>query len=304
VRRVWDEVLTVLRRRSQRAAALAREAIVRDVHGDEIVLVFQHLAHANMFSSWADLLIEAVHEVLGGVWTVRAELGGDQNPRGGATGQPSLLGPSAGEESPRTEPAGPPVKTGDWPAPAQLGGWQDIGPDAAAQQSAAARADRTPPRSNRASDRGAEPGRQAARGPAEPPAGRAPAAKRGATKERPAGGTKASRTKADTTDTTDTTGTTGAAGRARQVAQPTGAGPVGGPEWEEPTPDEPPFDPDHDAAPGPQLGRRLEGFDPGDEPLDDAVDPAIARQSSHEQAARLLSEQLGAEPYEDPRARG
>jgi DNA polymerase-3 subunit gamma/tau len=51
--------------------------------------------------------------------------------------------------------------------------------------------------------------------------------------------------------------------------------------------DEPPWDRVQPPA--------YEGFGPGDEPLDDAVDPAKARQSSEEQAIKLLSEQLGAE---------
>jgi DNA polymerase-3 subunit gamma/tau len=42
-----------------------------------------------------------------------------------------------------------------------------------------------------------------------------------------------------------------------------------------------------------------EGFDPGDEPLDDAVDPAQARESSEDQAVRLIKEQLGAERIGD-----
>jgi hypothetical protein len=43
------------RRRSQKAWAVVREAMVRDVHGDEIVLVFQHLVTC-MFVAQAELL--------------------------------------------------------------------------------------------------------------------------------------------------------------------------------------------------------------------------------------------------------
>ena len=46
---------------------------------------------------------------------------------------------------------------------------------------------------------------------------------------------------------------------------------------------EPPFAPEFD------------GFDPGDEPLDDVVDEKTARQSSEAQALQLLQEKLGAE---------
>jgi DNA polymerase-3 subunit gamma/tau len=121
VRRVWDEVLTVVRRRSQRSWAVVREAMVRDVHGDEIVLVFQHLVHMNMFGAQADQLAEAVREVLGGSWRVRAELGGDEAIRGTQpAGRPVAPAPPA--STPASAPP-PPGGDGDdgWPTTAPLG---------------------------------------------------------------------------------------------------------------------------------------------------------------------------------------
>jgi DNA polymerase-3 subunit gamma/tau len=41
--------------------------------------------------------------------------------------------------------------------------------------------------------------------------------------------------------------------------------------------------------------RVYEGFDPGDEPLDDVIDEKTARQSSEQQAMQLLQEAFGAE---------
>ena len=113
VRRVWDEVLTVVRRRSQRSWAVVREAMVRDVHGDEIVLVFQHLVHMNMFGAQADLLAEAVREVFGGSWRVRAELGGDEAPRSTA---------------PTARPASTPAPAVAAPAPDGEDGWPTTAP--------------------------------------------------------------------------------------------------------------------------------------------------------------------------------
>ena len=78
-----------VRRRSPRAWAVVREATVRDVQGDEIVLVFQHAVHANMFGAQAELLVEALREVLGGTWRVRAELGGDERTSGRTTAAPA-----------------------------------------------------------------------------------------------------------------------------------------------------------------------------------------------------------------------
>jgi DNA polymerase-3 subunit gamma/tau len=46
-----------------------------------------------------------------------------------------------------------------------------------------------------------------------------------------------------------------------------------------------------------------DGFDPGDEPLDDVVDEQTARQSSEQQALQLLQEKLGAEKIAEVDAR-
>ena len=58
--------------------------------------------------------------------------------------------------------------------------------------------------------------------------------------------------------------------------------------------EEPPYDPDYD---GPVRGAPVayEGFDPGDEPLDDVLDEKAARQSSEQQAMQLLQDAFGAE---------
>jgi DNA polymerase-3 subunit gamma/tau len=80
--------------------------------------------------------------------------------------------------------------------------------------------------------------------------------------------------------------------QAKQAAKPAPRG-QRRPGSDAPPPDEPPFDPDYDRPPA--SGPAYEGFDPGDEPLDDAVSPAEAVRSSEEQAIKLLTEQLGAE---------
>jgi DNA polymerase-3 subunit gamma/tau len=162
VRRVWDEVLTVVRRRSQRSWAVVREAVVRDVHGDEIVLVFQHLVHMNMFGAQADLLAEAVREVFGGSWRLRAELGGDE----AARSAPASSRPSATSGTPTvgTPSAGAPASAGKdgedgWPTTAPLGSGPAQPPPPAlapakkarpaARQGGAGRTDGTPPARNR-----------------------------------------------------------------------------------------------------------------------------------------------------------
>jgi DNA polymerase III subunit gamma/tau len=58
--------------------------------------------------------------------------------------------------------------------------------------------------------------------------------------------------------------------------------------------EEPPYDPDYD-GPVRAAAPAYEGFDPGDEPLDDVLDENTARQSSEQQAMQLLQDAFGAE---------
>src|SRR5690606_39270396 len=58
-------------------------------------------------------------------------------------------------------------------------------------------------------------------------------------------------------------------------------------------PAEPPYAPEYDAPVRPVTAH--EGFDPGDEPLDEVLDETTARQTSEQQALRLLQQALGAE---------
>ncbi|WP_328381143.1 DNA polymerase III subunit gamma and tau [Micromonospora zamorensis] len=97
-----------------------------------------------------------------------------------------------------------------------------------------------------------------------------------------------------------------AAAAGRGARTPAAARPVADAEWA----GEPPYDPDFD---GPTRGGRpggaapatpvYEGFDPGDEPLDEVIDEKTARESSEEQAVRLLRETFGAEKINEVDAR-
>jgi DNA polymerase-3 subunit gamma/tau len=104
----------------------------------------------------------------------------------------------------------------------------------------------------------------------------------------------------------------GLAGRQATAARPTGPAAAaaghgnGGPPGRAAGPganqaggwgdEEPPYDPDYDK---PVRDPQYPGFDPGDEPVED--DGAAVRESSEEQALRLLAEALGAEKIEDGR---
>ncbi|WIM96291.1 DNA polymerase III subunit gamma and tau [Actinoplanes oblitus] len=58
---------------------------------------------------------------------------------------------------------------------------------------------------------------------------------------------------------------------------------------------EAPYDPEYDGPPPSGGNPGYEGFDPGDEPLDEVIDEKTARQSSEEQAFQLLRDAFGAE---------
>jgi DNA polymerase-3 subunit gamma/tau len=278
VRRVWDEVLSVVRGHSQRAWAVVREATVRDVDGDTLVLVFRHLFHANALSAAPEVLTDAVAQVLGGRWQVRCEIaGGDRTPARPASSQPATPAES--------------VQADDWPAPAVPG--RDLEPEAARTGTAG----RSPeaPASGSARSRAARPDRAktagaAASGPGGGTGGPGASAVPGGggrtgggrTGAAGRGAAKGAASQASGAPTGGAVASTGATARSAG----TGAAFVGG------EADEPPFDPDYDS---PVRDPKYPGFDPGDEPLDEEVDPSTPRQSSEEQALRLLAEALGAE---------
>ncbi|MBB2945640.1 DNA polymerase-3 subunit gamma/tau [Actinoplanes lutulentus] len=95
-------------------------------------------------------------------------------------------------------------------------------------------------------------------------------------------------------------------GRAGSAAAKPGAGAAaaGGSAWSDGSPtEEAPYDPEYDGPPragavsgaAPRGGATIEGFDPGDEPLDDVLDEKTARQSGEELAMQLLRDAFGAE---------
>ena len=66
--------------------------------------------------------------------------------------------------------------------------------------------------------------------------------------------------------------------------------------WSDGSPtEEAPYDPEFDGASTKAATSDYEGFDPGDEPLDVVIDEKTARESSEQQALRLLLEAFGAE---------
>jgi len=314
VRRSWDQILAMVGNRSKRAAAVVREATVREVDGDVLVLTFRHSVHATMLSASPDLLLEAVYETLGVRWQIRCETAG-------AASGPARA--SAARSGPVSPAAGPPA---NGPATA--------GPPAATRSAAASAARAAASGGGAAGRPGASRpgGRQPAGGgddsdwpePARPGGGNAPPVNDGPSGSGSSGGSprqdaNGARPGGGGASTGPGPGHRSAptqqSGPARQngpasrsVGRPataTAGRPApsaGGGVWADgSSAEEPPYDPDYDgpvrsgAAAGSPRGPVYEGFDPGDEPLDEVVDEQTARQSSEEQAMQLLRQALGAE---------
>jgi DNA polymerase III subunit gamma/tau len=143
VRRAWEEIVRMVGNGSKKAAAFAREAMVREIDGQALVLVFKHKIHADGVSNDPAPLTEAVHQVFGGVWTIRCEVSGEQRPlsapaqRPPTTSLPSPAPPAPAKSAPSKQPAAKPAATKptaarksaakptgaeDWPETAKLGG--------------------------------------------------------------------------------------------------------------------------------------------------------------------------------------
>ena len=90
-----------------------------------------------------------------------------------------------------------------------------------------------------------------------------------------------------------------AGGRNAAPARPgngPGNGTGGGSAWADGTPtEEAPYDREYDGPPPAGGAPGLEGFHPGDEPLDDVIDEKTARQSGEAMAMQLLRDAFGAE---------
>lgn len=320
VRRRWSEVVGLVGRKSKKAAAWAREATVHEVDGQTLVLAFRYPFHAQALANEPDLLIESLHEELGERWQIRCEVAGERvggpaaGPRASSPARPAAAparpepaaapaapprpsasggaadgaarrsaGPAEEQEWPepaRPGGAAPPAPAGaaeEWPATARPGGpgVAAPAPSAAASAGPAARPAVATAGGGRASGAGAAPAAAVASRPSAPsgtPASSAIAAARAAA----AGGGRSQRSSAP----------------SRRIAEPDWAG-------------EPPYDPDYDGAPRGGTASEVvhEGFDPGDEPLDEVIDERTARQSSEEQAVRLLREAFGAERIDEVESR-
>ncbi|MEV7984769.1 DNA polymerase III subunit gamma and tau [Micromonospora sp. NPDC085948] len=142
VRRVWPDVVGKVNRTNKRIAALMRDAVVRELDGDMLVLTVKSTVLAKMMADHAAVLTDALYEELGGRWQIRCEVAGE---RGGV----SLSGPQRAQSAAPTRPAAPAPAANPTAAPNAPSGNAVAGPPnappAAPNPSAAANLPGGPP---------------------------------------------------------------------------------------------------------------------------------------------------------------
>ncbi|PYC71263.1 DNA polymerase III subunit gamma and tau [Micromonospora arborensis] len=104
VRRVWPDVVGKVNRTNKRIAALMRDAVVRELDGDMLVLTVKSTVLAKMMADHAAVLTDALYEELGGRWQIRCEVAGE---RGGVSLSGPQRSPSAAPARPASAPDGP-----------------------------------------------------------------------------------------------------------------------------------------------------------------------------------------------------
>ncbi|SCG51802.1 DNA polymerase III subunit gamma and tau [Micromonospora inositola] len=120
VRRVWPEVVGKVNRTNKRIAALMRDAVVRELDGDTLVLTVKSTVLAKMMSDHAPVLTDALYEELGGRWQIRCEVAGE---RGGVS-----LGGGSRSAAPARPAAPPPAAPTPPGGPAGSGPANGVGP--------------------------------------------------------------------------------------------------------------------------------------------------------------------------------
>nr|WP_030502118.1 DNA polymerase III subunit gamma and tau [Micromonospora purpureochromogenes] len=219
VRRVWPEVVGKVNRSNKRIAALMRDAVVRDLDGDTLVLTVKSTVLAKMMADHAAVLTDALYEEFGGRWQIRCEvagergaasLGGPSRPSGAA--RQSEAAPDRAPARPASDPTGPASgrpdsgAAGTAPARSDSGSAADFSHSTTPDVSRPGSADAGPGRP----DSGAA-GRPASAGPGDSP-GQPVSGSAGATGNRVVGGQGAS---------SQATGTQGAGSQATAGTQGT-----------------------------------------------------------------------------------
>jgi DNA polymerase-3 subunit gamma/tau len=109
LRRLWPEVLDVVKQSSRRTRALLDNAQITDVDGERVIIAAPSaLARMIAEDSNTGLLRAALTQVLGGSWQISIEPGGAERSPSGTTAPagPAAPSPSSkpGKPEPSTEP--------------------------------------------------------------------------------------------------------------------------------------------------------------------------------------------------------
>ncbi|MFC0002580.1 DNA polymerase III subunit gamma and tau [Micromonospora siamensis] len=106
VRRAWPDIVAKVNRIKKPAAALMRDAVVRDVDGDTLVLTVKSPVLAQMMGNQTSVLAEALYEEFGVRWQIRCEVAGERG--GSALGAPARSSaPARPADRPPAAPAQP-----------------------------------------------------------------------------------------------------------------------------------------------------------------------------------------------------
>ena len=110
VRQVWPEVLAEVKKQPRGVVlrAMAADATVRELEGETVVLTVPSPRHAQGITQGAQLIVNALYEVLGGQWQVRCEVAGaaGATPYGNAPGGGRASGRNQAAPSQRPDAGG------------------------------------------------------------------------------------------------------------------------------------------------------------------------------------------------------
>ncbi|MFD1326277.1 DNA polymerase III subunit gamma and tau, partial [Micromonospora sonneratiae] len=109
----------MVNRTNKTLAALMREAVVRDLDGDTLVLTVKSPALSQMVSSKAAVITAALYEEWGQRWQIRCEVAGERGGTSSAASRPvpSMPAPARTDSRPPADRSAPAA-----PAAGQAGG--------------------------------------------------------------------------------------------------------------------------------------------------------------------------------------
>ncbi|WP_326561659.1 DNA polymerase III subunit gamma and tau [Micromonospora sp. NBC_01796] len=149
VRRQWGDVVGMINRTHKRIAALVRDAVVRDLDGNTLVLTVKSPVLAQMLTSNVEVVTEAIYQEFGERWQIRCEVAGDHRSAGASaasrpapaasTAPPAPAAPAASTAQATPAASATPAAPAPAPAPARDTAPHDVpAREAAAPREAAA----------------------------------------------------------------------------------------------------------------------------------------------------------------------